>query len=119
MTQHEIITQKIASGFTAQRRKMREQEAKKLARAAWCAYRDEVRRLTELQPLDQVRGIELRGAHYHLDHVVSIRAAWLANWSVEECASVDNLQILPWLENFRKGDSCYCALDFSSRVTLN
>jgi hypothetical protein len=51
--------------------------------------------------------------------VVSIRAAWLANWSVEECASVDNLQILPWQENFRKGDSCYCTLDLSSRVTLN
>ncbi len=119
MTNHERISNSIRLGFA--KRRQAEHDKKEAARhqAEYNAYRVEVRHLTELQPLDQVRGIGLRGASHHLDHVVSIRAAWLAGWPAEQCARLDNLQMLPWQENFRKGNSCYCALNISSRITPN
>jgi hypothetical protein len=119
MINHERISNSIRLGFAKRRQAEHDKKEANRCHAEYNAYRAEVRRLTELQPLDQVRGIGLRGATHHLDHVVSIRAAWLAAWSAEQCAHVDNLQILPWQENFRKGDSCYCALNLSSRITLN
>jgi hypothetical protein len=119
VTNHERISNDIRLGFAKRRQAERDKEEAARHQAEYNAYRAEVRRLTELQPLDQVSGIEQRGASHHLDHVVSIRAAWLAGWPVEQCAHVDNLQVLPWQENFRKGNDCYCTLNLSSRITPN
>jgi len=87
------------------------------------AYAHQVRKLTRRQNLDQVPGIELRGPDYHLDHVVSVAAAWEAGWSPEQCADVANLQVLPRAENIRKGTASYCTLTLSlnlaSRLTAN
>lgn len=121
MIKHEAFTQKLARGSVLRyQAELKEQarQALKLAkvtdravrRADWLAYREEVRRLTELEPLHLLPGIELRGQDWHVDHVVSIYTAWLAGWPVERCAHVGNLQMLPWEENFRKGTSSYCSL---------
>lgn len=83
------------------------------------AYGRKVRSLTKQQPLDQVPGIELRGPKYHLDHAVSIAAAWEAGWTPEQCADTSNLQMLPSDENMRKGYASYCSLDLHCRLTPN
>lgn len=123
MIKHEILTQRITRGFALRRQAEQKKEAQRQARAARRAYNRQVRRLTEQQPLDQVPGIELRGPDYHLDHAVSVTAAWEAGWSPEQCADVANLQVLPRAENMRKGTACYCnltlLLNLSSRLTDN
>jgi hypothetical protein len=119
MIRHEQLTRAITQGILNRSRTELKKQAQAARRADFNAYRNEVRRLTELEPLHQVPGITLRGGSHHLDHIVSIRAAWLANWSAAKCAHLSNLQILPWHENLRKGDGCYCALDLSSRLTLS
>jgi len=128
MTKHEQLTKGIARGMTRNYQaelKKQAHQALKLAkvtdraarRADWLAYREEVRRLTELEPLHLVPGIELRGQEWHLDHVVSIYTAYLNGWPVGRRADVTNLQILPWEENFRKGHSSFCSL--ASRQLLS
>jgi len=123
MTKHEILTQQIALGFTKRHRTEQRKEAQHQELAARRAFNLKVRQLTEQQPLDQVPGIALRGAEYHLDHAVSIAAAWKAGWTPEQCADVSNLQVLPRAENMRKRDSCYCnltlSLNLTSRLTAN
>lgn len=39
---------------------------------------------------------------YQLDHITSIKTAFLAGWLPEECAKVENLQMLPWEINRAK-----------------
>jgi hypothetical protein len=119
MIKHEKLTQQIQAGVAARGRKELVKQARAAEQAAWRAYREEVRRLTELQPLEQVPGIELRGAAYHLDHVVSIYRAWQENWSADQCAHVNNLQMLSHKENFAKGTASFCSLVLHQRLTLN
>jgi hypothetical protein len=119
MIKHEKLTQQIRAGVAAQARKELVKQARAAEQVAWRVYRDEVRRLTELQPLDRVPGIGLRGAAFHLDHVVSIRRAWLENWSPERCANVSNLQMLSQRENFAKGTASFCSLALHQRLTSN
>lgn len=85
-------------------------EARAAERTRWNDYRSLVRKLTELQPLHLLPGIELRGQQFHIDHKISIRFAFDEGIPAEECAALDNLQIIPWRENFRKGNSCYTSL---------
>lgn len=40
---------------------------------------------------------------YQLDHIVSVKHGFLNNIPVEVIASIDNLQMLPWRDNARKG----------------
>lgn len=119
MIKHEKLTQQIRAGVAVRARKELVKQARAAEQVAWRAYRDEVRQLTELQPLDQVPGIELRGAAYHLDHVVSIRRAWQEGWSTEQCANVGNLQMLTQRENFAKGTGSFCLLTLHQRLTSN
>lgn len=123
MIKHEILTQRITLGFAIRCQAEQKKEAQRQVRAARRAYNRQVRRLTEQQPLDQVPGIELRGPDYHLDHAVSIAAAWEAGWTPEQCADVANLQVLPRAENMRKGQGSYCnltlSLNLTSRLTAN
>lgn len=121
MIKHEQLTRRLSQGMASRHqvevKKLAQQAQKQAAendravqRADWQAYRSGVRRLTELEPLHQVPGIALRGQDFHLDHVVSIHTAWLEGWPVERCAHVTNLQMLPGVENFRKGNNSYCSL---------
>lgn len=62
-------------------------------------YRDEVRRLTELNA-HKVDGIEKRGwQEYHLDHIVPICYGFENKIPPKKMASLDNLQMLYWKEN--------------------
>jgi hypothetical protein len=127
MINHERISNAIRLGFA--KRRQAEHDKKEAARkraeqrAERRAYTHQVRQLTERQPLDQVPGIALRGPDFHLDHAVSIAAAFKAGWSPEQCADVANLQVLPRAENMRKGQACYCnlmlTLNLNSRLTAN
>lgn len=40
---------------------------------------------------------------YQLDHIISVKMGFLNNIPVEVIASVENLQMLPWRDNVRKG----------------
>lgn len=42
---------------------------------------------------------------YHLDHIKSVKVGFLKNISPEDIAAKENLQMLPWIENIRKGSS--------------
>jgi hypothetical protein len=119
MIKYDRITLALTLGITKQHQAERQKTEARRKRAERRAYGQQVRRLTEQQPLDQVHGIALRGSDYHLDHAVSIAAAWEAGWSPEQCADVSNLQVLPRAENMRKGQGCYCNLSLASRLTSN
>lgn len=79
-------------------------EASKLRKLAWVTFRNEVRKLTELQPLHTLKGFENRGfTNMHVDHITSLRKAFRQGWTPQQCADISNLQMLPYLENMRKG----------------
>jgi hypothetical protein len=113
----------VAKHHLAERKKKEAHRKRAERRAERHAYARQVRKLTERQNLAQVPGIELRGPDYHLDHAVSVAAAWEAGWTPEQCADVANLQVLPRAENMRKGTASYCTLTLSlnlaSRLTPN
>lgn len=39
---------------------------------------------------------------YQLDHIVSVRECFDSGISIEDCAKIDNLQIIPWQKNLKK-----------------
>jgi hypothetical protein len=119
MTKYDRLTLALTIGIAKQHQAEHKKKETIRKRAERQAYGRQVRRLTEQQPLDQVLGIELRGPEYHLDHAVSIAAAWKAGWTPEQCADTSNLQMLPRDENMRKGYASYCSLDLLCRLTPN
>jgi hypothetical protein len=120
---YDRLTLALTLGIAKQHQAERQKKEAHRKRAERRAYAHQVRKLTERQNLAQVPGIELRGPDYHLDHAVSVAAAWEAGWSPEQCADVANLQVLPRAENMRKGTASYCTLTLSlnlaSRLTAN
>jgi hypothetical protein len=119
MTKYDRLTLALTLGIVKQNQAEKKKKETIRKRAERRAYGRQVRRLTEQQPLDQVPGIELRGPEYHLDHTVSIAAAWEAGWTPEQCADASNLQMLPRDENIRKGYASYCSLGLHLRMTPN
>lgn len=74
----------------------------------WKAYKIDVWRLTNKQPLHLLENYDKRGVNgeegaYTLDHKVSIRKGFLENIPAEKIANIENLQMLPWEENITKG----------------
>jgi hypothetical protein len=74
-------------------------------------YSGKVRRLSEknyamnadkINPNNYPRTICGVEGGYQLDHIKSLRQCFDENISIEQAASVDNLQLLPWKENLRK-----------------
>ena len=75
-------------------------------------YRGKVIRLSEktyvesmsiINPNNHPRTIAGVDGGYQLDHKTSIKKCFELKISVEEASSVDNLQMLPWLDNIKKG----------------
>jgi len=68
-------------------------------------FKRKVQALTEKQPLYLLENFEKRGFRtgYHVDHIVSIFKAYKLGWTVEQCADISNLQMLPFEENLKKG----------------
>ncbi len=74
-------------------------------------YANKVRALTEqvyrknkqiINPKSLLR-VKAGRSGYQLDHIVSVKQGFLNNIPIEVISSVDNLQMLPWRDNIRKG----------------
>ena len=64
-----------------------------------------VKFLEEINPNNFPRTLAGIQGGYHLDHKVSVKEGFINGWSPEKMADKDNLQMLPWLENVRKGST--------------
>jgi len=74
----------------------------------WKAYKIDVWRITNQQPLHLLENYDMRGINgeegaYTLDHIYSIRKGFNNNIPPEEIGQFSNLQMLPWLDNITKG----------------
>lgn len=45
---------------------------------------------------------------YQLDHIISIKEGYLSKIPPETIADRQNLQMLTWQDNRKKGSKCYC-----------
>lgn len=81
-------------------------------RDAFLKYRTRVALLTErnyakhcnaINPSNFPRTLAGVDGGYQLDHIKSVYSCWLKGVDEETAASVDNLQMLPWIDNIRKG----------------
>jgi len=75
---------------------------------AWKAYKIDVWRITNQQPIQQLENFNRRGVNgqtgaYTLDHIISIKKGFIENTPPEQIGHIDNLQMLPWEENITKG----------------
>jgi len=75
---------------------------------AWKAYKLDVWRTTNQQPLHLLENYDKRGVNgeegaYTLDHIESIRKGFNNNIPPEQIGQFSNLQMLPWLDNITKG----------------
>ena len=77
----------------------------------WGIYKSEVNKETRrvyrenidiINPNNLPRGLAGVEGAYHLDHVLPIRYCFEEGIGVEECACVDNLQMLDWRDNLVK-----------------
>ncbi len=76
--------------------------------SAWKAYRIDVWRETNKQPLHLLENFTKRGVNgqtgaYTLDHIISIKKGFKENRTPQEIGNINNLQMLPWEENITKG----------------
>jgi hypothetical protein len=67
-------------------------------------YYQMVRRITEQQPLTEIKGYDRRGLDYHLDHIYPIVEGFKNKISPEKIGNIDNLQIISSEDNLRKSD---------------
>ena len=75
---------------------------------AWRAYKIDVWRITNQQPLQLLENFNKRGVNgqtgaYTLDHIISIKKGFIQNIPPEQIGDIKNLQMLPWEENITKG----------------
>lgn len=84
--------------------------------AKWLPYSAEARRLTkraERKNLDQIRGHELRGPGYALDHIIPISWAIHLDWTPCEVAHPSNLQYITKQANASKhSGEAWSSIDF-------
>jgi hypothetical protein len=72
------------------------------------AYRIDVWRITNQQPLHLLENYNKRGVNgqtgaYTLDHIISVKRGFIENIPPEQIGHISNLQMLPWEENITKG----------------
>lgn len=73
-------------------------------------YYFRVWKYTESQELEKLPNIEKRGnagvsGAYQLDHIFPISSGFKQNIPIHIIGGIDNLQMLPWLENIRKSNT--------------
>lgn len=79
------------------------------SKSDWEKYELKVRRITKRQPLNTLENYDKRGRNdmdenaYHLDHIKSIFKGFHNGISAEEIGHISNLQMLPAIENLKKG----------------
>jgi len=74
----------------------------------WRAYKIDVWRITNKQPLHLLENYDKRGINgeegaYTLDHIISLKKGFTEGIPPEQIGHIDNLQMLPWEENITKG----------------
>jgi len=74
----------------------------------WEKYKNEVWRVTNSQPLHLLENYDKRGASgkegaYQIDHMYSILKGFRNAVPPSLIGNIDNLQMIPWLENVKKG----------------
>lgn len=78
-------------------------------------YAGKVHRLTkktyalyenEINPNRYTRAVAGTLNAYHLDHKISIRYGFDNKIAPSELAKKENLQVIPWVDNVRKGKKC-------------
>lgn len=83
----------------------------KSERTDWYNYKTAVRYLTEqtyvkyqhiINPHNYTRGLAGIDGVYQLDHIMSIKQCFELKVPVSQAASVNNLQMLPWIDNIKK-----------------
>lgn len=57
-----------------------------------------------LNPKNLPIGRSGEGGAHQIDHIRSVKECYLQNIPVEECASLENLQVITWEENLEKRD---------------
>lgn len=66
-------------------------------------YYKQVWDISNAQPLNELEGIEKRGADWHLDHIYPIHLGFKNNIPPEEIGHISNLRIISKADNFKKG----------------
>ncbi len=74
----------------------------------WEKYKNEVWRVTNSQPLELLENYNKRGPSgkegaYQIDHMYSILKGFRNTVPPSLIGNIDNLQMIPWLENIKKG----------------
>lgn len=74
----------------------------------WEKYKDEVWRITNSQPLQLLENFDKRGPSgqegaYQIDHMYSVLKGFKNAVPPALIGHIDNLQMLPWLDNLKKG----------------
>jgi hypothetical protein len=74
----------------------------------WELYKNEVWRITNSQPLHLLENFNKRGASgvegaYQIDHIYSVYKGFRAGLPTQLVGNIENLQMLPWEENRKKG----------------
>jgi len=76
----------------------------KISCSPFSAYKKEVWRLTELEPIRLLPNYERRGfKDYHLDHILSISEGFRLGLPPETLACISNLRMIPHKHNMVKG----------------
>ena len=75
---------------------------------AWRRYKNEVKRLTEQQPLHILENYDKRGVNgktgvYTLDHIISLAKGFKENIDPALISHMSNLKMVPWKDNILKG----------------
>jgi len=103
----DIVNEKIQTN----RRKTMEEKGTMIPldqKTEFYLYKKQVMKITESNDLSQLEHIEKRGmagipGAYHLDHKISIFYGFTNKISVDIIGHIENLRMIPWEENYKKG----------------
>lgn len=82
----------------------------------WKAYREQVRSITNQQPIHALENYEKRGkaginGAYQIDHRYSVIEGFKNGIDPNIIGHITNLQMLPWRDNLKKKGSCSISLE--------
>jgi len=112
MRNNSVFCQKGEKSMTIQRLLKNEEisyEEYLSTKQSFHLYKRAVWHVTKQQDISILPNIEKRGRQdidlnaYHLDHIISIKEGYKQNIPADQIGHISNLQMIPWLENIKKG----------------
>jgi len=105
---NEIITKEQRLQGIAKRNGYQSYQEYQSTLSDWEKYKNEVWRVTNSQPLHLLENYDKRGASgqdgaYQIDHMYSVLKGFKNAVPPTLIGHIDNLQMLPWLDNVKKG----------------